>query len=311
MKRVYSSVLIVLLALVSCKNKESDNTVTLPIEKSSSEKQIIEEEFIEGAIAYKLSLSDSILEQFIRHISQDPLYGKDLAKSFINKLGKEDKESLTNFLKNNPDFIKQYGTLPFIKNNIYLAGYEVVYKGEGASYILENKWNDILDNGWGYAASTLIPNTEMNFTYNKEFLNRELLQTNITIEDYDRVATGKMVEIAGYKVEEIVYTLKNTNKVLPQSLVVYSSKLFNPVINKVMPYNVPEEGGILKLDVLLNTKEKLVMTYEAEMIVKRKLLEQETSILATKVFFNTVNDKSILELEERLSKAFMPLDINN
>lgn len=311
MRRLSLGLLIVGIALMGCKENKQQEVSDVNVE--SKEKTTIKKtKFIEGTLVYKMSLSDSLIGQLIEHISQDPLYSKELAKKYIEEQSVADRDRIKQFLTDNPLFLKEYSTLPFIKNNVYVAGYEVVYKGEGATYILENKWNDILDEGFVYASSTIVPNTELNFSYQKEFLEREQLHKHITLENYNRVVTGEISNVAGYEVEKVIYTIneKSENKNLPVSVTLYTSKLFNPVINKVLPYYLNEEGGILKLEIeMADVPHNVKMVYEAEMAVERKLLEQETVVLATKRFYGTKTKDDLAKLEERLASIFAPLSL--
>lgn len=309
MRRISIGLLAIGLLVASCKNKEQQEDTTTIEKTSNKDKEI--SEFEEGALTYQMSFSDTIVEDFLRAISDDPLYSKELAKKYISQLPAEQAEHLNAFIKANPNFITRYGTLPFLKNNIYVAGYEVVYKGEGPSYVLENRWNDLLEEGQGYAGSTIVPNAKLNFSYGKGFLEAEQLQTNITLDKYDRVATGEISEIAGYPVEKIIYTRKPSvvsgERILPKSVTVYSSKAFNPVVNKVMPYWVAEEYGILMLEVELSESEHSIqMIYQANMAVKRKLIVDETSILATKAFVAVKENRDFLALDLSLAKIIVP-----
>ncbi|MGL4584497.1 MAG: hypothetical protein ACRCVU_16140 [Flavobacterium sp.] len=302
------------LLVVSCKKEEKktvNESVVIVKDSLKSNKEEVVGKFEEGALTYQMSFSDTIVEDFLRVISEDPLYGKELAKKYISQLPTDQAEHLNAFIKANPSFITRYGTLPFLKNKIYVAGYEVVYKGEGASYVLENRWNDLLEEGQGYAGSTIVPNTKLNFSYGKGFLEAEKLQTNITLDKYNRVATGMVSEIAGYPVEKIIYTRKpsvvSEERLLPKTVIVYSAQSFNPVINKVMPYWVAEENGILKLEVELSESEHSIqMIYQANMAVKRKLIEDETSILATKAFVTVKENRDFLALDLNLAKIIVP-----
>ncbi|ALU26684.1 hypothetical protein HX045_08695 [Myroides odoratimimus] len=307
MIRLSLGLFIVGITLMGCKENRQQEVSNTTAE--SQEKVVVnKKKFIEGALVYKMSLSDSLLNQFIVHISHDPLYSKELANKYLAELSVEDRDRVKQFLTENPQILKEYGRLPFIKNNVYVAGYEVVYKAEGATYLLENKWNDILDEGFVYATSTIVPNTALNFSYQKDFLEKEHWHTHITLDDYTRVTSDEVSMVAGYEVEKIIYTLKKNSKKnnLPKSLIVYTSILFNPVINKVQPYCLNEEGGILKLEVEMpSVPQSMNMVYEAEMIVGRKLLEQETAIVATKAFYGTKTNDDLAKLKERLSKIFV------
>ncbi|MCC9043146.1 hypothetical protein LNQ81_10720 [Myroides sp. M-43] len=313
MRRVGTGIFVIGLLLIGCKKegKSIVNEIVVVEDGLKSDNVEVLGKFEEGALTYQMSFSDTIVDEFIRAISEDPLYSKELAKKYISQLPTEQAEYLSFFLKANPGFITRYGTFPFLKNNIYVAGYEVIFKGEGVSYILENRWNELLEEGQGYAGSTIVPNTKLNFSYGKDFLEAEQLQTNITLDKYDRVATGEVSEIAGYAVEKIIYTRKPSvisgERILPKSVIAYSSKSFNPVINKVMPYWVAEEQGILKLEVELSESEHSIqMIYQASMAVKRKLIEDETSILATKAFVLIKENKDFSSFNVSIAKIVVP-----
>ncbi|MEK6452370.1 MULTISPECIES: hypothetical protein [unclassified Myroides] len=295
------------LLITSCKNdKKGDEPTGEPqTESVNKEKQEVDK-FEEGALTYTMSMSDPIFNDFVKYVSKDPLHMLDLAKEYGAKLSKEDNAHLQEVIKNSPSFTTTYGTLPFISSSVYVAGYEAVYKGEGLTYVLENKWNDILDEGFAYVGSTIVPNSKLNFSYKKNYIDAEQLQTNIDTLNYDRVATGDFIDLVGYKAERIVYTAKEAMAVgqrfLPKELTVYVSESFNPAINKVLPFNVNEEHGVLKIVTKFLDTDDLYVTYEVSTAVKRKVLDTETSISMTNNTYDVKVDRDILALGMRLTK---------
>lgn len=295
------------LLITSCKNdKKGDEPTGEPqTESVNKEKQEVDK-FEEGALTYTMSMSDPIFNDFVKYVSKDPLHMLDLAKEYGAKLSKEDNAHLQEVIKNSPSFTTTYGTLPFISSSVYVAGYEAVYKGEGLTYVLENKWNDILDEGFAYVGSTIVPNSKLNFSYKKNYIDAEQLQTNIDTLNYDRVATGDFIDLVGYKAERIVYTAKEAMAVgqrfLPKELTVYVSESFNPAINKVLPFNVNEEHGVLKIVTKFLDTDDLYVTYEVSTAVKRKVLDTETSISMTNNTYDVKGDRDILALGMRLTK---------
>lgn len=295
------------LLITSCKNdKKGDEPTGQPqTETVNKEKQEVVK-FEEGALTYTMSMSDPIFNDFVKYVSKDPLHMLDLAKEYGAKLSKEDNAHLQEVIKNSPSFTTTYGTLPFISSSVYVAGYEAVYKGEGLTYVLENKWNDILDEGFAYVGSTIVPNSKLNFSYKKNYIDAEQLQTNIDTLNYDRVATGDFIDLVGYKAERIVYTAKEAMAVgqrfLPKELTVYVSESFNPAINKVLPFNVNEEHGVLKIVTKFLDTDDLYVTYEVSTAVKRKVLDIETSISMTNNTYDVKGDRDILALGMRLTK---------
>lgn len=295
------------LLITSCKNdKKGDEPTGQPqTETVNKEKQEVVK-FEEGALTYTMSMSDPIFNDFVKYVSKDPLHMLDLAKEYGAKLSKEDNAHLQEVIKNSPSFTTTYGTLPFISSSVYVAGYEAVYKGEGLTYVLENKWNDILDEGFAYVGSTIVPNSKLNFSYKKNYIDAEQLQTNIDTLNYDRVATGDFIDLVGYKAERIVYTAKEAMAVgqrfLPKELTVYVSESFDPAINKVLPFNVNEEHGVLKIVTKFLDTDDLYVTYEVSTAVKRKVLDTETSISMTNNTYDVKGDRDILALGMRLTK---------
>lgn len=295
------------LLITSCKKeKQGEEPIEEPQIETVKEVKKDVQKFEEGALTYTMSMSDPIFNDFVKYVSKDPLHMLELAKEYGAKLSKEDNTHLQEVIKNSPSFATTYGTLPFISSSIYVAGYEAVYKGEGLTYVLENKWNDILDEGFAYVGSTIVPNSKLNFSYKKNYIDAEQLQTNIDTLNYDRVATGDFVDLVGYKAERIVYTAKEAiavgQRFLPKELTVYVSESFNPVINKVLPFNVNEEHGVLKIVTKFLDTDDLYVTYEVNTAVKRKVLDTETSISLTSSSFDVKEDKDILALGMRLTK---------
>lgn len=307
MKKRILLILTLGLLITSCKkDKQGEEPISQPQTEDVKKVEKEIEKFEEGALTYTMSMSDPIFNDFVKYVSKDPLHMLDLAKEYGDKLSKEDNAHLHEVIKNSPSFTTTYGTLPFISSSVYVAGYEAVYKGEGLTYVLENKWNDILDEGFAYVGSTIVPNSKLNFSYKKNYIDAEQLQTNIDTLNYDRVATGDFVDLVGYKAERIVYTAKEATAVgqrfLPKELTVYVSESFNPAINKVLPFNVNEEHGVLKIVTKFLDSDDLYVTYEVSTAVKRKVLDTETSISLTNSSFDVKEDKDILALGMRLTK---------
>lgn len=311
MKSRCFSLLIIGLTLIGCKKQES-----LKINEASEVSDVLKKDTIgivdsveEGVLSYHLSFTDPVIDGFVKYISKDPLLANELIEEYSASLTETEHTHLKNILKSNPNFNVIFGSLPFLKNNIYIAGYEVVYKGQGLSYTIENKWNDILDEGYGFVESRIVPNSSLNFKYKKELLDAQILQINITEDKFDRQNTGETSIVAGYKTEKIIYTHKSSvpdgERVLPFSVVAYVSKAFNPVINKVMPIYVNEDAGVLKLEIQMTNTADLKLIYEANMAVERKVLEPETSILTGTTLYEVKDSRAVMTLGMQLSKVIV------
>ncbi|WP_267740404.1 hypothetical protein [Myroides injenensis] len=299
------------ICLAGCKDKESHNEnkevqVSDTINKVNQQSIIKDKEFIEGALIYNLTIKDSLLSNYISTVASDPLHFDQMKDQFITNLLPEQKVKFESFKSLNHNAITQLLLLPFLKNEIYVAGYEVVYKNKGVFSVTELKWNDILDQGYGYVYSP-ISESQLNFPFSKELIKAELFQTVIDSVNYEIEELQEESSIANYKVNKKVYTKKeyadnHSPRYLPPKITVYYSDAFNGVINKVMPFAIDIPQGVLKMEIQYFENESYEVVFEAERIVNRKLVELETGVLSTKAFFPVNEEKDVLPFEMRLSK---------
>ncbi|MDR0227547.1 MAG: hypothetical protein LBI72_00545 [Flavobacteriaceae bacterium] len=189
---------------------------------------------------------------------------------------------------------------------MFVAGYEAVYKGEALTYRYENKWNDILDQGYAYLYSTVGMSSETNLIYDKPYTGMEQMQIKIDTINYNKTITGKVKDVVGYQAQEVVYQLKKEKRtsefVCPERVVAYISPSFNGTINKVLPFFVDEKNAVLLIEMQLEKENELTVTLEAEAIVERKLIEEETGVLSTKAFFRADSEQNIQAMRLRIAK---------
>lgn len=106
---------------------------------------------------------------------------------------------------------------------------------------------------------------------------------------YNRQASGKAV-VAGYACDVATYTIKSQyvpepdpDNPLPQTpnvykLVVYTSPAFNKTINFTHPFYLPEDGGILKLEIFYDSGEEPTLVMQPETITTRSIPDAELEI---------------------------------
>ncbi|MDR2222943.1 MAG: hypothetical protein LBE34_09400 [Flavobacteriaceae bacterium] len=290
------------------KQKEEVKTPEVIEQKKASESTEAPQvkEFVEGALYYKLAIADKEVNDFMQYAVEDPVQLTDLLEKYQKKTSPQTVTYLQEFFKNNPRFWVEYGQFPFIRNQVFVAGYEAVYKGEGLTYTYENKWNDLLNQGYAYLHGTVGMSSEVNLIFDKPYVGMEQMQVKIDTLNYNKTLTGKVKDIVGYQAQEVVYELKKEKRTAeftrPERVVAYVSPSFNGAINKVLPFFVDEKNGVLALEIQVEKESNIKLTFEADAIVMRKLTEEETTILSTKAFFKTTDEQGVQAMRMRIAK---------
>lgn len=122
---------------------------------------------------------------------------------------------------------------------------------------------------------------------------------------YDRRVESRKENVNGYLCEVSTYTLKpgyappaadpeNPVPTTPtvRKLLVYTSKLFNPTINFTHPFYLPEEGGILRLEVFYENTDEPTFVMSPKEIIPRPVTGDELQIRVKEPVY-TINDTSL------------------
>lgn len=305
-KTIFGIVACTFLLVFGCGKKEAK--VVRPISDQPKEEKhtASDKAFIEGALTFTVGVNDKVVNDFIQYTVEDPVQIGKLLDQYQSKASATDLEHIKQFLAHNPMFWRDYGLLPYVSNTVFMAGYEATYKGEALSYILENKWNDILDRGDSYVSSTVGVMSTANYNYSKPHYGYEQIQVKIDSINYDRVATAKYSEMVGYRVQQIEYTLKPASRtkefMRPEKVTVYVSEAMNGAMNKVLPFFVDEKYGVLQVEARFNAADSFVIQMKVDTIVNRKISELESSILVTKVFFTSEDTNQLNAFRLRVAK---------
>lgn len=107
---------------------------------------------------------------------------------------------------------------------------------------------------------------------------------------YNREISPTSAVVAGYACDVSTYTIKSQhipepdpNNPLPPTpiaykLVVYTSDAFNKTINFTHPFYLPEDGGILKIEVYYDSSEEPTLVMQPEDITARAITDAELEI---------------------------------
>ncbi|MEC3880073.1 hypothetical protein [Parapedobacter sp. 10938] len=122
--------------------------------------------------------------------------------------------------------------------------------------------------------------------------------SSMDISIYDREVSSKSQVVAGYSCEVSTYTIKSQhipepdpNNPLPPTpvvykLVVYTSDAFNKTINFTHPFYLPEEAGILKLEIYYDNGEEPTLVMQPEGITARAITDAELQIEVTEPVYS-------------------------
>jgi len=112
----------------------------------------------------------------------------------------------------------------------------------------------------------------------------------VDVSHYDREVASKKVGVGGYSCQVSTYTIQsqhiqepNPENPLPPTpicykLVVYTSEAFNKTINFTHPFYLPEDHGILKLDIFYDNGQEPTLTMQPDAITPRTLTDAEMQI---------------------------------
>ncbi|MFZ4261664.1 hypothetical protein ACFRAE_06455 [Sphingobacterium sp. HJSM2_6] len=161
-----------------------------------------------------------------------------------------------------------------IKNKITYA------KTKGLGYEIQHYHNEQSDEAFLYTASLIKPSDAVTGAYKpSEGYDALFTEANrITVDKFNVERSTKTAQVAGYTCNISTYTTKSLDPETPNSmgipsvqvhkLVVYTSKELPKGINFSHPYYLPEDHGILRIDIYLNAKAEPSMVYEMTAVDK-------------------------------------------
>lgn len=286
-------------ALYSCNKAKSTSTMIIPSNKSSEPKNLVKTDFEQGVLYYDLVVSDTIVQRFIDLMANNATYVKD-----SNYNQSPDSVYLKKFFTENPKFWQAVGYFPFIKNQIYIAGYEAVYKGEALTLKQENKYNDLLEQGYVYMGSKLGLKTSVNAHYSlKTPIIREM-QYSIDLANYNQEIQRDSTSVLGYPAQVSTYVLKPESSdkdfFAPYQIRLYQSQAFHNSLNRVLPFFIDVPHGIVRMDFKLNQNDSYSFSFLANSIVQRNVLPEESMVTVGQGLFDLSNSQDMDNFQKQL-----------
>lgn len=274
--------LLVITFLGSC-NKDDDD----------AELRLTDEAFTEGILYTEVTMPGNRLSELLNKI--DPAKGnieQQLADE-ISKLPIEEQEALTKSIEESGMFALVALMTPF-HTQLNVRPDEILAQGTALNYYLENYQSTTEDKGFFYLSSYSSEN-DMLGTYTPSKSESIWQSVTITHEDYNIERLPEEALVAGYSCKKAYYTLKNPTDMEfsgnPLSLMVYTSENMPKELNFQHPFYIPEDNGILRIDITYDTAGKNKMVYEIVDVVPQEMRDEDFEVeQSTNIYDLDVDD---------------------
>lgn len=246
-----------------------------------SNSEIINTPFTEGSVEMGIFSNDIDLGKLIGKID----FSKTNTKEQYEKLVANDADAkaiidlIANMGNQNP-LAAWAVTLNIAECTYNIKNDEVLGKVRGFGWTMDNYYNKSQDKASIYLETLAQTDkiTEQDkkiYSSYKPSGNRGSGAMNdVDFSQFNREAKSTKQNILGYECDVIVYTPKTIDENIPlqlKKLVVYTSPLFNNVINFAHPFYLEEDQGILRLDIYYLNNETPTLVMKPKEIKKIKL----------------------------------------
>lgn len=288
MKKNIITSLLSLFILFSCtssdENKLPDNTdgiMNTPFTEGSVEMGMFSNGLDLGKLIGKIDFSKSnIKEQYEQLITHD----SDIKPIF---------DLITNMSKQNP-LAAWAITLNITECTYNIKNEEVLGRVRGFGWRMDNYYNKPQDQASIYL-ETLAQTDQIAASDNKIYSSYTPSQNKgfgamneMDISQFTRESKKEKQNILGYECDIVVYTPKIKDENAPlqlQKLIVYTSPLFNNIINFSHPFYLDENQGILRIDIYYLNEEEPTLVMKPKAIKAHAITQQDlTSQTATPIY---------------------------
>ena len=277
----------------SCTDKDDHTTI--------DETEVVNQDFNEGVIEFGMYTMGVDLGYLVGKIdfSRDDVYQQ--WEELIEDLPSENNliDLINELSQENPLL-----ALGVIMNSVvfdyYIKGDQVLGVGKGFGYDYDN-YHDMAQNQGKLYLKThvnhpqiLEEDRELSIQYSLDNIKENMGVTgNLSIDMFDRETTDESKNILGYEANLTVYNLKDEFRISPpedgvsnplgtlqvHKINVYTSKQFSKTLNFSHPYYLPEEDGIIELEVFFEENTDIpTMVMKPEKIEARTIRHEELQI---------------------------------
>ncbi|MFD2034042.1 hypothetical protein ACFSKL_04525 [Belliella marina] len=293
MKKLFLSLLSA-ATILACDSNKDDKKVTAETEESKESHieltTMVKKTFTEGKIDVQIYFPGNRFSEILNKV--DPAQGdiQQQIEKYAKELSQEDAEDIQNLMKGNIALAMQVMFAPMLKNEIFVRGDQATAKCDGLVYHLENTLNGGNETGTVFIQSQSVKNSQITFDYDKDFFGESQLQTTIDLSMYDRKATYETDEIAGYKCNKVIYTLKNDSPMAIGQLEVWTSEHMPKTLNFIHPFYLEEAHGIMKISIYQDAQSDMPMVYEFKKVTPGSVSDSDMNISQSQPIYNGKSD---------------------
>lgn len=259
-------------------------------EDSTDDQNTIQDAFKEGIIEMGIYSGGTDLGVVIDQVNWSADNVREQVENVLSKLSDEENpiKIIQRMSEHNP-WLAFALILNTANCDYYIKDQTVLGKARGMGWVMDNYHNRLTDKGSVYM-ETLVQTDEISETDKKIFATyvpSEDLggQLNaIDFSNFKRERQQKKENILNYLCDVTTYTAVNNvpgSQLNVHKIVVYSSSLFDKTINFTHPYYLPEEGGILRLDIYFENVSEPILVMAPKSITSRAVTSGELATRTT------------------------------
>ncbi|WP_257657815.1 hypothetical protein [Parapedobacter lycopersici] len=227
----------------------------------------------EGILTTRISMGGVDLGTLTESIDYSKGDVGEQTRALFKNIPPQDMERLKSMLEANPMMGMALMMTP-PRATMYLKEGIALVKTKGFGYEIQHYHNLKSDEAFLYTASLIRPGEAVTAAYKPSEGYDELFTDDkrITAEGFHIERPNETATIAGHPCVKAVYTPKTTQpteQAIPgipmvqlRKLVVYTSEDLPKTINFSHPYYLPEDHGVMRIDVFMDDSDQPTMVYE-------------------------------------------------
>ena len=257
-------------------------------ENLNPDETVIKEAFKEGTVEMGMFSGEIDFGKFIDQLDFTKSDVKIQFTSLVNSLpANENPLSLIQQLQTSNPLSALAATLSISKCTYIIKDQTVLGKAKGLGWNMDHLHNEQSDIAKMYLETVITGNQIAEADkklYTSYIPSKDLgagSRNELDLDNFIRKKQTKKVNVSGYECDVIIYEQKSqpsndqdiTNPL--NKLVVYTSPLFDKTINFTHPYYLPEQGGILRIDIYLEEKNTPTIVMKPVSINPRTVSDNE------------------------------------
>ncbi|WP_126973110.1 hypothetical protein [Gynurincola endophyticus] len=290
MKSIKNILFLLAILVVGCSKSGSND--------SPDDQNVIKDTFKEGVIEMGIYSGGADLGVVIDQVNWSADNVREQVENVLNNLSDEENpmKIIQKVSENNP-WLAFSLILNMTNCDYYIKDQTVLGKARGMGWVMDNYHNRSADKGSVYI-ETLVQTDEISdadkrifATYTpSEDLGSQL--NAIDFSNFKREQQPKKENVLNYLCDVTTYTAVNNvpgSQLNLYKIVVYTSSLFDKTINFTHPYYLPEDGGILRLDIYFENIPEPTLVMAPKSIIPRVVTSGELTT-RTATPSTTIND---------------------